>query len=43
MVKNLLANSGDVIGAGLIPGLGGSPGESAWQPTLVFLPGESHG
>ena len=24
---------------GLIPGLG----RSAWQPTQVFLPGESHG
>ena len=25
---------------GLIPGSGRSPGE--WQPTPVFLPGESH-
>ena len=27
---------------GLIPGLGRSPG-GRWQPTPVFLPGESHG
>ena len=29
--------------AGLIPGLGRSPGEREWQPTPVFLPGEFHG
>ena len=28
---------------GSIPGLRRSPGGRAWQPTLVFLPGESHG
>ena len=28
---------------GSIPGLGRSPGEGAWQPTPVFLPGESQG
>ena len=44
-------NAGD---PGLIPGLGRSPGEGngnllqcswrrKWQPTPVFLPGESHG
>jgi len=27
----------------LIPGLGKIPWRRAWQPTLVFLPGESHG
>ena len=28
----------------LIPGLGRSPGGgSSWPPTVVFLPGESHG
>ena len=27
---------------GLIPGWGRSPGEGEWQPTPVFLPGESH-
>ena len=26
---------------GSIPGLGGSPGGGAWQPTPVFLTGES--
>ena len=26
---------------GSIPGLGGSPGRKKWQPTPVFLPGES--
>ena len=33
-------NAGD---PGLIPGLGRSPGEGKWQPSLVLLPGESHG
>ena len=28
---------------GLIPGLGRFPWRTAWQPTPVFLPGESHG
>ena len=28
--------------SGLIPRLGRSPGERDWQPTPVFLPGESH-
>ena len=28
---------------GLIPGLGRSPWRRKWQPTPVFLPGESHG
>ena len=40
VVKNLPANVGHARDAGLIPGLGRSP---AWQPTPVFLPGESHG
>ena len=40
VVKNRPANAGDV---GSIPGLGRSPGEGQWQPTLVFLPGTSHG
>ena len=29
--------------AGSTPGLGRSPWRRAWQPTLVFLPGEFHG
>ena len=36
MVKNLPASA---RGAGLIPG----SGRRTWQPTSVFLPGESHG
>ena len=44
MVKDLPANVGDVRDVGLIAGSGRSPGEGrAWQPTPVFLPGESHG
>ena len=43
MVKNLPANAGDTRDAGSIPGLGRYPGGRAWQPTPVFLPGESHG
>ena len=43
MVKNLPANAGDLGDVSSIPGLGRSPGERAWQPTPVFLPGESHG
>ena len=43
VIKNSPANAGDVRDAGLIPGSGSSPGERAWQPTPVFLPGESQG
>ena len=41
MVKNPLANAGDVSDLSLIPGSGRSPGGG--QPTPVFLPRESHG
>ena len=41
VVKNLPANAGDPRGWGSIPGLGKIPLRRAWQPTLVFLPGES--
>ena len=41
MVKNPLANAGEVRDAGLIPGLGRSPGGGHGNP--IFLPGESHG
>ena len=41
--KNLPANAGDLRDSGLIPGLGRFPWRRAWQPTLVFLPGVSHG
>ena len=33
---------GDLRGVGLIPGSGRSPGGGHGNPTLVFLPGESH-
>ena len=32
-----------VLMSGLIPGSGRSPWKKAWQPTPVFLSGESHG
>ena len=38
--KESACNAGD---PGSIPGSGRSPGRSKWQPTTVFLPGESHG
>ena len=43
MVKNLPANAGDTTEAGSIPGSGRFPWSRKWQPTPVFLPGESHG
>ena len=42
MVKNLLANARDMRDA--VRSLGREdPLERKWQPTPVFLPGESHG
>ena len=38
--KELAGNAGD---PGSIPGLGRSPGDVEWQPTLVFWPGEFYG
>ena len=46
VVKYPPANAGDARDTGLISGSGRSPGRSPgreWQPTLVFLPGKSHG
>ena len=43
VVKNPPANAGDVRDMGLIPGSKKIPWRRAWQPTPVFLPGESHG
>ena len=43
MVKNLPANAGDLRDVGSIPGVGKIPWRRAWQPTPVFLLGESHG
>ena len=36
--KESACRAGDLT---LIPGLGRSPGQRSWQPTPVFLPGES--
>ena len=38
--KETACNAGDL---GSIPVLGRSPWRTAWQPTPLFLPGESHG
>ena len=43
VLKNVPADARDTEDRGLIPGLGRSPGRRKWQPTLVFLPGKSHG
>ena len=40
VVKNLPERAGDMAS---IPGLGRFPWKRAWQPTPVFLPGESNG
>ena len=37
------AKAGDVRDAGLIAGVRRIPWRRAWQTTLIFLPGESHG
>ena len=42
-LKNPPANGGDVRDTGSAPGLGRLPWRKAWQSTLVFLPGDSHG
>ena len=39
-LKTSACNAGDL---GSIPGLGRPPWRRKWQPTPVFLPGESHG
>ena len=43
VVKNSLANAGDIRDLDLIPGLGKVPWRRACQPTPVLLPGDSHG
>jgi len=43
VVNNPPANAGDVRNVSSIPGLGRFPWRKAWQPTPVFLPGQSHG
>ena len=42
-VGNPPTYAGDIRNTGLIPGLERFPWRRAWQPTPVFLPGESHG
>ena len=42
MVKNLPASAGEMR-CGLDPLMGKIPWSRAWQPTLVFWPGEFHG
>ena len=41
-VKNLPAKAGDMR-CGFVPWVGKIPWKRKWQPTQVFLPGESHG
>ena len=41
--KKFACNARITGDAGLIPESGNSPWRMAWQPTQVFLPGESHG
>ena len=41
--KESACNAGDTGHAGSIPGSVRYPGGGKWQPTPVFLPGESHG
>ena len=43
VVKNPPANEGDVTRSGFNPWVGKIPWRRKWQPTPVFLPGESHG
>ena len=43
VVENPSAKAGDTRDLGLMPGSGRSPWRKKWQPTPVFLPGESHG
>ena len=42
-IKNLPANAGDVRRHEFNPWVAKIPWRKKWQPTPVFLPGESHG
>ena len=42
VVKNLLANAGDIREASSKPGSGRSPGGGYWQSTPVLLSAEFH-
>ena len=41
--KESACKAGDIRDAGSIPGFGTIPWRRTWQPTPVFVPGESHG
>ena len=43
VVRKLLANAGDIRDTDSIPRVWKIPWRRAWDPTPVFLPGESHG
>ena len=43
VVKNLPANAGRCKRPGFDPWVGKIPWRRAWQPTPIFLSGESHG
>ena len=43
VVKKLPANAKHIRDLGVNPWVGKIPYRRAWQPTPVFLPGESHG
>ena len=43
MVKNPPAYAGDIRDSASNPWVGKIPWRRKWQPTPVFLPGESHG
>ena len=43
VIKSPPASAGDAKDSSSIPGLGRFPCRRKWQPTPVFLPGESHG
>jgi len=43
VVKNPPANAGEIKRRGFDPWFGKIPWRKTWQPTPVFLPGESHG
>ena len=43
VVKNLPANAGGIRDVGSVPASRKMPWRRKWQPTPVFLPGESHG
>ena len=43
VVKNLLANAGDIRDCRIDPWVRKMPWRRAWQPMTIFLPRKSHG